>query len=131
MMVIKSIEELKTLRDANKADLFGRSGEDSGNKIRITVGMATCGIASGARDTINAIIEEVKEQELNNVTVVQSGCMGFCYAEPTIEVREPGKEPVLYGSVDKDRAKEIVKQHIAGGKPILDWEIKKSFNTTL
>jgi NADP-reducing hydrogenase subunit HndB len=130
-MVIKSIEELKTLRDACKADLIGRGAGDFENKIRVTVGMATCGIASGARDTINEIIEEVKKQELKNVNVVQSGCMGFCYAEPTVEVREPGKESVLYGKVDRERASEIVKKHIVDGKPIEDWVIKKSFNTLL
>lgn len=128
-MGIKSLEELKDLRDKHRADLISRDAVSGENKFRITVGMATCGIASGARDTINAMLEEVKNQKLNNVTIVQSGCMGLCYAEPTIEVREPGKESIIYGNVDGPRGREIIKKHIMEGKPIKEWEIKRQFNS--
>jgi NADP-reducing hydrogenase subunit HndB len=128
-MTIKSLEELKGLRDKHKAELVNRDSENPESKFRITVGMATCGIASGSRDTINAIIDELKNQNINNVTVVQSGCMGLCYAEPTIEVREPGKNSVIYGNVDPERGREIVNKHIKEGNPIKEWEIKRQFNS--
>lgn len=128
-MGIKSLEELKALRDKHRTDLISRDAEGNEAKTRITVGMATCGIASGSRDTINAIIDEVKNQGLSNVTVVQSGCMGLCYAEPTVEIREPNKEPIIYGKVDSEKAREIVRTHIMGGTPIVDWEIKRQFNS--
>ena len=128
-MGIKSLEELKELRDKHRADLTSRDVIGKENKFRITVGMATCGIASGARDTINAMLDEVRNQKLDNVTIVQSGCMGLCYAEPTIEVRESGKESIIYGNVDAPRGREIIRKHIMEGNPIKEWEIKRQFNS--
>ena len=122
-MGIKSLEELSALRDKHRGDLVGRDASGGKGNIRVTVGMATCGIASGSRETINAIIEEVKNQKLNHVTVVQSGCLGYCYAEPTVEISEPGKEPILYGKIDTQKARELVKKHIVDGVQIKEWEI--------
>lgn len=127
MAGIKSLDELKALRDKYRENLIGRDTSDSENKIRISVGMATCGIASGARDTINAIIDEVAKEKLSNVTVVQSGCLGYCYAEPTVEVRIPGKEPVICGNIDANRGRELVK-YIKNGEIPNDWIIKRTFN---
>ncbi|SKA84583.1 NAD(P)-dependent iron-only hydrogenase iron-sulfur protein [Caloramator quimbayensis] len=127
MAGIKSLEELKALRDKYKENIIGRDTSDSENKIRISVGMATCGIASGARDTINAIIDEVSKEKLTNVVVVQSGCLGYCYAEPTVEVRVPGKEPVLYGNINAERGREIIKKHIKNGEIQKDWIIERTF----
>lgn len=124
-MGIKSLEELKNLRDKYKADLVGRDYGASEDRVRVTVGMATCGIASGARDTINAIIEEVKNQNMNNVIVVQSGCMGYCYAEPTVEVRKPGRAPVLYGKIDGEKGREIVRKHLINDNILTEFEIKR------
>jgi len=120
--MIKSIEELKQIRDKYKDVLQNREAEE--NKIRILVGMATCGIAAGARDTINAIVDEVHKENINNAVVVQTGCMGFCYAEPTVEVRFPGKTPVLYGKVDAERGREIVRRHVKNGEVISEWVLK-------
>ena len=80
MAGIKSLDELKALRDKYKSSVGMRSNIDEENKVRIAVGMATCGIASGARETINAIADEVRSQGLENVSVVQTGCLGYCSA---------------------------------------------------
>lgn len=120
--MIKSLEELKQIRDKYKDALQNRETED--NNVKVLVGMATCGIAAGARNVINAIVSELKNQNLDNVTVVQTGCMGFCYAEPTVEVRMPGKQPVLYGKVDEEKAKGIVNKHVKNGEVINEWVLK-------
>lgn len=126
MATIKSLEDLKALRDKYKGNVDMRSNIDDLNKIRISVGMATCGIASGSRETINAIVEEVKVQGLTYVSVVQTGCLGYCYAEPVVEVSMPGKEPVLYGNINAIKAKEIVDRHLKNGEVMTDWVIERS-----
>lgn len=122
--MIKSLEELKALRDKHKSGLDLRSGADPEEKIRIAVGMATCGIAAGSRETINAIVDEVRRQGLGNVAVVQTGCMGCCYAEPVVEVRIPGKPPVLYGRIDAARGRELVARHVKNGSVIEEWKLE-------
>jgi NADP-reducing hydrogenase subunit HndB len=126
MATIKSLDDLKALRDKYKGNVDMRSNIDDVNRIRISVGMATCGIASGSRETINAIVEEVKVQGLSTVSVVQTGCLGYCYAEPVVEVSMPGKETVLYGNIDASKAKEIVHKHLKNGEIIADWVIERS-----
>jgi (2Fe-2S) ferredoxin len=126
MATIKSLEDLKALRDKYKGNVDMRSNIDDVNKIRISVGMATCGIASGSRETINAIVEEVKVQGLTNVSIVQTGCLGYCYAEPVVEVSMPGKESILYGNIDTIKATEIVDRHLKKGEVIADWVIERS-----
>jgi (2Fe-2S) ferredoxin len=126
MATIKSLEELKALRDKYKGNVDMRTSIDDDNRIRISVGMATCGIASGSRETINAIVEEVKAQDLSTVSVVQTGCLGYCYAEPVVEVSMPGKEPILYGNIDASRAREVVDRHLKKGEVITDWVIERS-----
>jgi (2Fe-2S) ferredoxin len=126
MTMIKSLDELKTLRDKYKGNVDMRSNVNEENRIRIAVGMATCGIASGSRETINSIVEEVKAQGLANVSVVQTGCLGYCYAEPVVEISMPGKESVLYGNINAQKAKELIDRHIKKGEPIADWVIERS-----
>jgi NADP-reducing hydrogenase subunit HndB len=126
MATIKSLDDLKALRDKYKGNVDMRSNIDDVNRIRISVGMATCGIASGSRETINAIVEEVKTQGLTTVSVVQTGCLCCCYAEPVVEVSMPGKETVLYGNIDAVKAKEIVHKHLKSGEIIADWVIERS-----
>lgn len=116
MAGIKSLDELRAIRDKYKSSVEMRGNIGEKDKVRIAVGMATCGIASGSRDTINAIVDEVRKQGLSNVSVVQTGCLGYCYAEPVVEVRMPDKEPVLYGNVDTQKAREIVVQHVKNGE---------------
>ena len=119
MAKIMSLDQLKALRDdvKNKVDLRVK-GENVDNMIVVRVAMATCGIAAGARELMNYLADLVKEENIENVVITQSGCMGYCYAEPTIEVTLPGEEPVVYGNVDLVKAKEIVEKHILGGEMV-------------
>jgi (2Fe-2S) ferredoxin len=126
MTSIKSLDELKAIRDKYKSTVDIRNSIEEGNKIRIAVGMATCGIASGSRETINSIVEEVKAQGLANVSVVQTGCLGYCYAEPVVEISMPGKEPVLYGNINAHKVKELIDKHVKNGEIITDWVIERS-----
>ncbi len=117
MAVIKSFEELKKIRDQVKSNVDLREkGENIDALIQIRVAMATCGIASGAREIMNYMIDEMSAAGINNTVVTQTGCMGYCYAEPTIEVTIPGKEATVYGNVTKEKAKEIIDRHIVKGE---------------
>jgi NADP-reducing hydrogenase subunit HndB len=90
---------------------------DSSNKdVQVIVGMGTCGIAAGAKDTFTALIDTLAVRNLSNVLVRQTGCMGLCHSEPTVEVVVPGMPTVIYGNVDAATAKDIVEQHIVGRK---------------
>lgn len=125
MSGIKSLDDLKALRDKYRESVMVRDTSGTEKKTRLAVGMATCGIASGSRETLTAIIDEISKQGIANATVVQSGCMGYCYAEPTVEVREPGREPVLYGNINAERGRELIRKHIKGGEVQKDWIIKR------
>lgn len=129
MAKIKSLEELMKIKEQaqSKVDLRVK-GDNIEDLVQVKVAMATCGIASGARDIMNLIIEESNNQGLNNVVVTQTGCMGYCYAEPTIEVTLPGKAPVVYGDVTAEKAKEIVEKTIKNGE-LLDGIIPVTHKT--
>ena len=93
--------------------------------IRVVVGMATCGIAAGARPVLNAFVEEVNKQELaGKVTVTQTGCIGICQYEPVVEIFEDGKDKVTYVKMTPEKAAEIVEKHLKGGKVVADYTIK-------
>jgi NADP-reducing hydrogenase subunit HndB len=112
MNKIKSLADLKKLQSEVQLKLKLRENSDSPeNLIQIKVSMATCGIASGAKDILNYLIEELDHQGIDAV-VTQTGCMGYCYAEPTIELTIPGQEPAVYGFVNKTKAMEIIEKHI-------------------
>ena len=129
MCPIKSIEELKALREKVKGTVDVRNAGEAEGNIKIIVGMATCGIAAGARETLMAMLEEAKNLNIENMTVVQSGCMGACYAEPTVEVRVPGQEPILYGNVTAEKGREIVQKHIKEGELVQNLIIGRPFET--
>lgn len=132
-MGIKSLDELKRIREKSMGKINLRQQSNDGDTIEILVGMATCGIASGARETLNTINSEISNKNLSNVKVVPVGCIGYCHSEPIIQVNMPDKKPVLYGKVDGARATEIIKSHIIDGKPIekytldMDFERAKQF----
>lgn len=115
MAKVKSLEELKKIREAATGSTTLRTTGENPDRIVLAVGMATCGIAAGARKTMTALMEEIEVNKLENVSVLATGCLGFCYAEPLVEVREPGKTPIRYGNVDAERAKEIINKHVKEG----------------
>ena len=117
---MKTLEELQAIRERMKAKINNRGMAD-GNDIRVVVGMATCGIAAGARKTLTALTEEVEQRKLDNVIVSQAGCIGICKYEPIVEVFEPGKEKVTYIHVDAERARQIVSSHLVNGTPIIEY----------
>jgi len=108
---MKSLEELKAIRERMQAQVNQRDGVDE-NAIRVVVGMATCGIAAGARPVLNAFLEEVSKRNLQNVIVTQTGCIGLCRLEPIAEVHAPGQEKVTYVKLSADMVPNIVSEHL-------------------
>jgi NADP-reducing hydrogenase subunit HndB len=107
-----TLEDLRKLREEQKKEISRR--ETAGKDIEVIVGMATCGIAAGAKDTLSAFASELEAQKIGNAMIRQTGCMGLCYVEPTVEVRVPGMPTVIYGKVDAETARKIVRRHIIG-----------------
>lgn len=120
-MAKMSLEELRKLRGDVKSDLAKR--DTDGKSIQIIVGMGTCGIAAGAKNTLDSFIKELDSKGLADTTIIrQTGCMGMCANEPTVEVIVPGMPTVIYGNVDSAVAKSLIEQHIIG-KKLLDDKI--------
>ena len=115
-----TLEDLRRMRGEKQQAMSMR--ESSGKDIQVVVGMGTCGIAAGAKDTFGALVDALAEKNLTNVLVRQTGCMGLCHSEPTVEVIVPGMPAVIYGNVDAATAREIVDQHIIG-RQLLDSHI--------
>lgn len=116
MSKIKSLDELRQMKARLESQMDIREKSNNPEKlVQIRVAMATCGIAAGARVVMNAIIDRVEKEKLP-VIVTQGGCMGYCYAEPTIEVKRPGEDPVVFGHVDTDKAMEIVDKYVLHGE---------------
>ena len=115
MAKVKNLDDLRRLRDELKYTLNIREkGNHTDQMVQIRVSMATCGIASGAKEVMAWIIEELDRESID-ATVSQTGCMGYCYAEPTIEVTLQDKEPVVFGYVNKAKATEIIEKYIKQG----------------
>lgn len=121
---MKSLEELKAIREKMQGQVGMRS-EDS-SQTRIVVGMATCGIASGARPVLTAISDAVQSRNLANINVSQTGCIGLCQYEPIVEVYEPGKEKVTYIRMTPEKALEVVEQHLIRGQVVTDYIINSA-----
>lgn len=118
---MKTLEELAAIRDRMKSKVALR---EESNEVRIVVGMATCGIAAGARPVLNAFVEEVEKAGLvGTVSVTQTGCIGMCQYEPVVEVIKVGEEKVTYVKMTSEKAKEVVEKHIKGGKPVVEYTI--------
>ena len=117
---MKSIEELMAIRDKTRKNMTVR--EDTGDsKIRVVVGMATCGIAAGARPVLNAFVDEIAKRDVKGVSVQQTGCIGMCQYEPIVEVTEPGKEKVTYVKMTPEKAVRVVNDHIVNGNPVAEF----------
>ena len=123
---MKSLAELKAIRDKMQSQVNLRS-EDA-NQTRVVVGMATCGIASGARPVLTTLSDAVQTKNLKNVAVVQTGCIGLCQYEPIVEVIEPGKEKVTYVKMTPEKALEVVDKHLIRGQVILEYTIFNSLH---
>lgn len=118
---MKSLEELKAIREKMQSQM-GIRKEDS-DQIRVVVGMATCGIASGARPVLNTLSDMVQNKGLTNVSVTQTGCIGLCQYEPIVEVLEPGKDKVTYVRINSEKAAEIIEQHLIRGQIVNKYTI--------
>ena len=118
---MKSLAELQAIKDRMKSKIVLREGTGD---VRVVVGMATCGIAAGARPVLNAFVEEVANAGLNGtVSVSQTGCVGLCQLEPIVEIYEAGKEKVTYIKMTPDKAKEVVENHLKGGNVVTEYTV--------
>ncbi len=120
MQQIKSLEELKRLR-AEAAEK--RQARTTAGHAQVVVGMGTCGIAAGARETMKAILDAIEKENLNDVIVSQTGCIGLCEWEPIVEVSVGGGPKTTYGKVTPDKARRIMKEHVAGSRVVQDYVI--------
>ncbi len=128
MTKIKTLADLLRIKDEVQSKIKMRERSDHPEQVvQVKVGMATCGIASGAKDTMKYFVDELEQQAIDAV-VTQTGCIGYCYAEPTVEVTLPGKESVVFGHVDKEKAEEIIDVYIKRGE-LVDGLIPLSFKT--
>ena len=118
---MKSLADLQAIRDRMQKQIDLRdTGED---RIRVLVGMATCGIAAGARPVLSAFLEEVDKRGLSNVSVTQTGCIGVCRLEPLVEVLVPGHEKVTYVKMSPEKVPAIVSEHLVNGRVVNEYTI--------
>ncbi len=123
---MKSLAELAAIREKMKDKVVLREGT---NDTRIVVGMATCGIAAGARPVLSAFVEGVNREGLaGTVTVSQTGCIGICQYEPVVEVFQPGKEKVTYVKMTAEKAEKVIAEHIKGGKVVEEYTYANNAN---
>ena len=120
---MKSLAELKAIRDRMQGQV-GMRGEDA-SQTRVVVGMATCGIAAGARPVLIKLSEEVQKRQLKDVVVTQTGCIGLCQYEPIVEVFEPGKDKVTYIRMTPDKAEEVLERHLVGGHVVEEYTLNQ------
>lgn len=118
---MKSLEELKAIREKMKRQMDLRENDE--NSIRVVVGMATCGIAAGARPVLNAFTEEVAKRSLGNVSVAQTGCIGICQYEPVVEVFTPDGQKTTYVKMTAEKAVKVVADHLVNGSVVTEYTI--------
>lgn len=118
---MKSLAELQAIRDKAKTQLNMR--EENPDAIRVLVGMATCGIAAGARPVLGAFVEEIAKRGLTNVTVTQTGCIGICQFEPVVEIEVPGEDKVTYVKMSAEKAVRVVNDHLVNKNVVSEFTI--------
>lgn len=118
---MKSLAELEAIRQKTLENIAMR--KEAHDSARVVVGMATCGIAAGARPVMLAFVEEINKRKLDHVTVSQTGCVGMCRLEPMVDVYMPGQEKVTYVKLTPDMVPRIVAEHIVNGRPVLEYTI--------
>ncbi len=126
---MKTLAELEAIRKQTMERINLRK-EDKEDEIRIVVGMATCGIAAGARPVMMAFMTEATKRHLSNVTVSQTGCIGMCRYEPMADVIIPGKNKVTYVNLDENKARRIITEHVVNGNPVVEYMIAADINPT-
>ena len=114
---MKSIEDLARVKKETLEEIGLR---DSSGSAKVVIGMGTCGIAAGARETMLALIDELKKRHQTNVTVSETGCVGLCVKEPIVEIQVPGGEKVVYGNVTPARARQLVTSHVVNHQPVAE-----------
>ena len=119
---MKSLEELLAIKQKAQAQIAARDA-DGNDGTRVVVGMATCGIAAGARPVLKALTEEIAKRDIKHVSVTQTGCIGMCQYEPIIEVFEPGKEKVTYVKMTAEKAAKVVNEHLVNGNPVIEYTV--------
>ena len=118
---MKSLAELQAIKEKMRDKVILREGV---NSVRVVVGMATCGIAAGARPVLNALVEGVNNEGLTEkVTVSQTGCIGICQLEPIVEVFEPGKEKITYVKMTPEKASRVIEEHLKNGNVVNEYTI--------
>ena len=118
---MKTLADLEAIRKQRLDKVTMRKEDENG--VRVVVGMATCGIAAGARPVLAAFTEEVSKRNLQNVTIAQTGCIGICQYEPVVEVYEPGKEKVTYVKMTPEMAVKVVNDHLVNGNVVTEYTI--------
>lgn len=125
---IKSLEDLKKMRESLQSTINLRvNSENADQVVQVKVAMATCGIASGAKEVMELFIKSLDAKKINAV-VTQTGCMGYCYAEPTVEIKKPGADPIVFGYVNPAKAEEIITKYIVGNE-LVDGIIPVNYET--
>ena len=119
---MKSLAELQAIREKTLNRINLRK-EEEGETTRVVIGMATCGIAAGARPVMLAFMEEINKRGLNHVTVSQTGCIGMCRLEPMVDVITPGNEKVTYVHMTPEKVGRVVAEHIVNGRPVEEYTI--------
>jgi NADP-reducing hydrogenase subunit HndB len=128
MTKVKSLSDLRNLKEELQDKIKIREkGLDPESHVQIKVAMATCGIAAGAKGIMDFFIDELDKRNIEAI-ITQTGCMGYCYAEPTVEVTLPGKEPVVFGYVDVRKADNIIEKYIKNGE-LIDGIIPQNYET--
>ncbi len=128
MAVIITLDDLKKRQEEMKSRVNLRDkAENPESLVQVKVAMATCGIASGAKEVMEFFVTELDKRSIDAV-VTQTGCMGYCFAEPTVEITLPGKEPIVFGYVDAEKADEIIERYIKEGE-LVDGIIPQNYNT--
>lgn len=122
---MKSLDELKSIREKMQSQMGLRDESDSIHVTRVVVGMATCGIASGARPVLTTISNEIMTKKLDHIKVTQTGCIGLCQYEPIVEVLEPGKDKVTYINMTPEKALEVVTKHLIQGQVVSKYTISE------
>ena len=118
---MKTLAELQAIRDKAREKMAVRDNQEEAT--RVVVGMATCGIAAGARPVLNAFTDEVEKRHLHNIIVTQTGCIGMCQLEPIVEVFAPGKEKVTYVKMTPDKVARIVADHLVNGNVVAEYTV--------